>query len=704
MSRFSTLSGISAQALSQLCKPTVTALAVSAAAAALSGAPTAVSAEESIRTEAVQVTASRVERELLDVPMSVSVVTREELERETGKTVADFLDQIPGVEVMNDGSQGLKRLKIRGENAFRTLVMIDGQKVSEHKSMSGTPILIDPSQIERIEVIKGPASVLYGSDAIGGAVNIITKKGGVRPVEGYVTGGLDTSGSGKTAAGGVSGRWNGWSYRLNASTSSYGELETPVGKAANTEFSNRSGSAYLAYDLTENITVGGSLDSFDLKSKSGDQIDILEGKLKDFWVDIPEWKRTKGALFVDMKNLTDHLVRLRADVFRQRTIKQMENLVQPSITMRNYADNTLDQTGVSVQSDWQLGEHYLIAGYEYSHDDLAAASRFTISPMSGMIVSDTNEIYDAQMDTHALYLSAESPVTEAVRLNYGVRYTYVSGEADMRGSQKTMGSAQSTYGASHDSSDGHAVFNAGALWRLTDDLALRATWAQGYRYPTMQELYIDTEMGGGIAYSNPDLKPETSNNFEAGLRWTGDLANVDAAVFFTKAEDYITALAQDATGVTTRFENVGEATTYGLEGTVSLTSFPYGIEPYANLTLMRRKFEQNGFSTYDSGTPEITVRYGVKWSRTVSGLDLSTNLYADTMSGTKSSNLDPENETITRVGGATTFNLTGGIAFGPEKRYSLDAGFYNITDKLYTKSGAIYEAGRSAAVKFNAKF
>lgn len=694
--------------LSELCKPTLTALAVSAAAAALSGLPSVASAasdEESIRTEAVQVTASRVERELLDVPMSVSVVTQEDLERETGKTVADFLDQIPGVEVMNDGSQGLKRLKIRGENAFRTLVMIDGQKVSEHKSMSGTPLLIDPSQIERIEVIKGPASVLYGSDAIGGAVNIITKKGGVRPVEGFVTGGLDTSGSGKTAAGGVSGRANGWSYRLSASTNSYEELETPIGKVANTEFSNRSGSAYLAYDLTENITVGGSLDSFDLESKSADQIDILEGSLKDFWVDIPEWKRTKGALFVDMKNLTENLVRLRADVFRQRTTKQMENLVQPSITMRNYADNTLDQTGVSVQSDWQLGEHYLIAGYEYSHDDLAAASRFTISPMPGMIVSDTNENYDAQMDTHALYLSAESPVTEALRLNYGVRYTYVSGEADMRGSQKTMGSgAPTAYGASHDSSDGHAVFNAGALWRLTDDLALRATWAQGYRYPTMQELYIDTEMGGGIALSNPDLKPETSNNFEAGLRWTGDIANVDTAVFFTKAEDYITAIAQDATGVTTRFENVGEATTYGLEGTFSLTSLPYGVEPYVNLTLMRRKFEQNGFSTYDSGTPEITARYGVKWNRTVSGLDLSTNLYADTMSGTKSSNLDPDNETITSIGGATTFNLTGGIAFGPEKRYSLDAGFYNITDKLYTKTGAIYEAGRSAAVKFNAKF
>ena len=85
-----------------------------------------------------------------------------------------------GVRINNDGGQGIKRAKIRGEDAFRSLVMIDGQKISEQKSMSGSPILIDPAMVERIEVIKGPASVLYGSDAIGGAINIITKKGGTK--------------------------------------------------------------------------------------------------------------------------------------------------------------------------------------------------------------------------------------------------------------------------------------------------------------------------------------------------------------------------------------------------------------------------------------------------------------------------------------------------------------------------------------------
>lgn len=680
------------------------ALSGVAAAIALALSAGVVSAEDVVQTETVHVTASRVEQELMDVPMSVSVMTSEDIERESGKTIADYLDSIPGVEVQNDGSQGLKRIQIRGESTFRTLVMIDGQKVSEHKSMSGTPILVDPSQIERIEVIKGPASVLYGSDAIGGAVNIITKKGGRKPFEGYVTGGLDTSASGKTLAGGIAGHVNGWSYRINGSVEDFGELDTPVGKVENTEFTSRSGSLFLAYDINENIQVGGSFDTFDLESKSANQIGVLEGSMRDFYVDIPEWKRSKGALFVDMKNLTDNLVRLRMDTFYQKTTKQMENLVQPAamlLSMQNWADNDLRQTGFSVQSDWQLGEHYLVAGYEYSHDDLDAKSRFTMA--GGMM--DTRESYDAKQETHSVYASAESPVTDEFTLNYGVRYTWVSGEATMRG-QEVGNRPGAPYGEKNDASDGHAVFNLGAVWRVLDDVALRASWAQGYRYPTMQELYITTQMGGGIAYANPDLKPETSDNFEVGVRWESERVSLDAAVFYNMADDYITDVSignRPGYMSVTRFMNVGEATTYGLETTLSY-ALPYDLEPYVNLTLMRRKFEQNGISTYDSGTPEITSRLGVKWTPEWNGLHIRTDAYADVMSASDSSNLDPTDEEITHIGGATTFNLTGGVSFGKDDSYALDAGFYNIFDKKYTKSGSLYEPGRYFAVKFNAKF
>ena len=129
-------------------------LAAVAVLAAFSGLALQVHAQETVELDEVKVTAGRVEQELMDVNMSVSVITQEEIRRSSARNVGELLEDIPGVRINNDGGQGMKRIKIRGEDAFRTLVMIDGQKVSEHKSMSGSPMLIDPSMIERIEVIE----------------------------------------------------------------------------------------------------------------------------------------------------------------------------------------------------------------------------------------------------------------------------------------------------------------------------------------------------------------------------------------------------------------------------------------------------------------------------------------------------------------------------------------------------------------------
>ena len=120
--------------------------------------------EEPVKADDVYVTATRVEKELQDVPMSVSVMTSEDIKRSPARTIGELLQDVPGVEIRNSGGQGFKRISIRGENPNRVLILIDGQKLVENKSMDGTPLLIDPSNVERVEVIKGPASVLYGSD------------------------------------------------------------------------------------------------------------------------------------------------------------------------------------------------------------------------------------------------------------------------------------------------------------------------------------------------------------------------------------------------------------------------------------------------------------------------------------------------------------------------------------------------------------
>lgn len=653
-----------------------------------------VQAVESYKAQDVVVTASRVEQQLADVNMSVSVITSEDIAEMSGaKTIADLLEsKVPGIQVKNDGGQGIDRIKIRGEDAFRTLVMIDGQRISEQKSMSGVPLLIDPSQVERIEVIRGPASVLYGSDAIGGAINIITKKGGKKPLEASVSTGFNSSSNGKEASFSISGSHEGWNYRLGAGIQDHDDLDTPVGEMPHTDFSAKSADFFLSYDIDANKTIGISASHYDLDFSSGS---ITYANPDDFWVEVPEWKRTRGAIFGEFKNLTDNLVRVRIDVGHEQNKKLMTNHVAAGSSMmyvENNANNKLNTTSASIQTDWQLGEnHYLITGYEFSLDDLDANSSTYLSVMNKIISSKD---FDGKMTRHSVFATMDSSILDTLSLNYGLRYTWFDSEMDIK--------KGSNPDSSNDGSDGKVVFNLGATWKPIENLSLRANWSQGYRYPLLQELYVDTSMGmsSGSTLANPDLKPETSNNFEIGSRYSNGSLTLDAALFYSDADDYITTIP--ITDEISQYTNVGKAKTIGfeLDGSVKLGNF----EPYTTLTLLRREYQENGIKTTKSGTPKVTARYGVRYNTSYDGANLRADVYAISQSATESHDMVAEKPTITSYGGATTFNITAGASFGPQNAYSLDAGFYNITDKKYQNNGSIYEPGRHFAVKLNAKF
>lgn len=682
------------------CQKRILAAAVAAALFAIGAG--AAQADEYTTLAPVKVTASRVEQELKDVNMSVSVITQEEIRESNARTVGELLENVPGVRINNDGGQGIKRVKIRGESAFHTLVMIDGQKIGEQKSMSGSPLLISPSEIERIEVIKGPASVLYGSEAIGGAINIITKKGGTKPIGGELSAGMNTSASGKSASGSVYGSTNGWNYRLSASVEDDGELKTPAGDMFNTYFTSRAASGFVSYDITADAQVGGRLEYYDLEFGSSD----VSGGYPYFTVDVPKWERYKAGVFAEVKNISDNLVRVRTDAFYQRGNKSMVNTIGTRSGMRvsPLADNKLNQYGFSVQTDWRLGQnHYLIAGYEFNYDDLDATSqmwmRMPFPPGATFNkVSDNN--YDGYQMTNAVFASMETTLPFDLTANYGVRYTWVKSEMD----QVTRRQSSTASKSFPSLSDGKAVFNFGLLWNGIDDLTLRAAYSQGYQFPLLQNLYIDTAMGTGSSttLANPDLKPETSDNFELGARWSKHGVELDATTFYSDADDYIAVVALTG-GTTTQYQNIAKAKTWGLEMSASWEIGATGFEPYANLTWMRRQFNHNGMKTFKSGTPDFYGRYGVRWTGEYNGLGLRTDVYGFTQTAMKTlENNDPDKEL--RYGGATTFNMAAGVSFGPEKQYSLDAGFYNIFDKKYQNEGSIYEPGRYFSIKMNAHF
>ena len=591
---------------------------------------------------------------------------------------------------------------IRGEKTFSTLVMIDGQRITEQKSMSGTPILIDPSQVERIEVIKGPASVLYGSDALGGAINIITKKGnGKKAVEGTVTAGYNSSNDGGNASAQIFGTAGGWDYRIGASYEGGRDLKLAHGKAEGTDFETKSANAYLAYHVNDNHVFGASVDYFDLDFNSSSP----DMTLDEFYVHVPEWKRLKVGAFDEIRYVNKYLSKIRTDVFYQKATKYMDNHVGafmgPGKFMinDNAADNTLKQFGASIQADWTLTDKlYLITGYDLSYEKLDAESTsFTRGNMGRPINMDKYLFYRGNLLTQALYASADYNVTDTVTLNFGTRYTYV--RTDMKqadGYSISSGKTSNIQQTTGKKTDGQFVFNAGVLWHPRNDLTLRAAWSQGFRVPLLQERYVDTTMGQTrtVRVGNPDLKPEKSNNFEIGARWVSGPATVDAAIFYNRVTDLITA--KPINKKTSMMMNVAKSETIGMEFTGSYLLGNSGFEPHLAFALLHRTYKENGESTSKTGRPGFTATYGVKWAGDVNWGRARADLFARSSSSAEDS--------VNRYSGWTTLNLTGGFDFGPQNRYSINAGFYNILNKDYVTPFSFYEAGRYGEVKFVARF
>lgn len=658
----------------------------------LSGLATTALADADVKLKKTVVSATRTEQDLQMAPASISVVDQEEIKRKGYTTIADILQDIPGVEVFDQSLAGSKRINIRGESGARVLIMVDGQKITEQKSMDGAPLLVDPAIIERIEVIKGPASVLYGSEAIGGAVNIITIKGGDRPIQTAANVTFDSSTDGFTESLSLYGGKNGFHYRVTGSYSDQDNRDTPDGELEESDSRRKSGSGHFGYE-TEKYSVGLGLEAFDSEVDSPPT--EVNGAL--FNLNLPEWSRNKGSLFVDVKDVSARIKKIHADVFAQETKKDFEqemniNMGPMGIITQNI--NTFnDQNSYGFNSQIDIiahADHYLVGGYSFNRDTVDADTRIGFNMPMFPVMS---YFHEATIDTHAVFLQDEWMLPHNFILTFGGRQTWISSELeDTDDRSSTTGKV----------TDSQPVFSAGLVWSGIEDLTLRGLASQGYRFPDLNKLFIGTAHGGSITLANQELDPETSNNVEIGARYNNDAWDMDITAFMSFAEDYITTRRINA--ATSQFSNVNEARTHGLEARLAYTFLPLNLTPYITGTWTRRKFESPGFSTWDTNTPEFSGRLGLRWQSDMAGRDAT--LWTDAWMRA-ATDADDENSDGTRSTNNAwqTANLGMGFDFGKDRQYHVSLNLNNIFDQSYrTAQNSLDEAGFHAVVRVGMAF
>ncbi|MGA7674473.1 MAG: TonB-dependent receptor [Rhizomicrobium sp.] len=488
--------------------------------------------------ETVVVTATRTLQPLEVTGTSMSIVTAADIDMQQIDIVSDVLAQTPGLTVVRNGGVGQPTdILMRGAETGQTLVLVDGVRINDPSATTGEAILGDvlANGIDRIEVLRGPQSTLYGSDAIGGVVDIVTKRGGDQPFALHLRaegGSFDTYHF-NVAASGTSG-----AVEYGAAANYYG---TNGISAADSKNGNSEPDGYHHFGATGNLRwhVADAV-SFDARlyyTRARDSFDGYPPPTYTFQ-DTHEYGKdvllaAYGGVNVSLLDgwFSNRLAVLRTDSDRKEfdpTLTPMEDFFAKGGATR------LEYQGV-IEAD---GDNEIVFGAETETTTLLTHSIYdpTLQPTEG---SDRiNGIY-AQWQTRPL---------EALTLTGGVRHD----------DDKEFG--------------GHNSVKIAGAWQALAATTLRANYGDGFKAPSLYELFSE--------YSNPieALKPEIAKGWEAGV--DQGVGGVRASLTYferrtTDQIDFFSCYGMTSAACTLRaaqggyYYNVGRSRATGVEAAVS---------------------------------------------------------------------------------------------------------------------------------------
>ena len=454
----------------------------------------------------VVVTATRRERNLKNVPITVQVITAEEIQKSQAPDFQSFLEnEFSGINFTNEG--GMPNINMMGFGGKYVLFLMDGERMAGETFDNIDYDRIDLENIERIEVIKGASSSLYGSNALGGVINIITKDA-QKPLELSANYLYNTQEDHKTNLSvGTKQRWGSvrvpvfYNFRQPYIIVDKEPLKTykngephysQMGELNVAGFTNYGASPKLTFDLSPKWNLSLAPSYYFSERNAGTQ---SSKKLRD------RYYNYSGALKSDYKITDSKTLSLSAAYDRYDKYKYYVLLNEKD---KSYENSILRVGGQYNQNIKE--KHSLVAGAEVNSDELLSF-RFT----------NSGEEAKKNAQNYALFTQQEWALSEDFTLVTGVRMDY------------------------------HSLFQQYLTYRLSgmfkiDAFTLRGGYASGFRSPTLKELYTNWfhPWGGGFQImGNKKLTPETSHNTTFSVDFNAKKWNITAITQFSKVKDKI---------------------------------------------------------------------------------------------------------------------------------------------------------------------
>ena len=688
-----------------------------------------------LNLQQVTISATRQEQDVASVPSTVTVHTREELDRNNVNSIKDLVRYEPGVSVGGAGQRsGLTGYNIRGIDGDRVLTQVDGVQVPD--GFFNGPYAqtnrnyVDPEIVKRVEILRGPASVLYGSSAIGGAVSYYTldpddiikpgKEVGARLKTGYSSADDSWLTSGTVA--GRTGEFDGLlhlSQRNGHETESYGETGgTGLNRSeANPEDvrttnvlaklgwnytdDSRFGLTYEHYkddrDTNQLSAVGGPFNAgrgFGFyKSRTGNDTITRErfGLEHSFGLD---------------STLADH-IKWTLNYQIAKTDQSTEEIYAPSRTVLRTRETTYKdrQWVFDAQADKSFAiadtDHRITYGTTLKQNKVTglrtgsgtcltvAGSCRTIGAASATdTLTAASDFPDPTINTYSLFAQDEISWNNWTFLP-GARYDYTQLKPHTTNEFLVTADQSGNGVVSDDTKTWHRLSpKFGTTYSFNDNYTWYGQYAEGFRTPTAKALYgrFENLSGGYQVEPNPDLKPEKSKSYETGLRGQFEVGTFDVAVFYNKYRDFIdeNAITPGYTETTFQSNNIKHATIKGLElkGRLNLDNFgaPNGLYTQGSVSYLHGRNDDSG-QPLNSINP-LTGVFGLGYDQeTYGGLLSWTLVKRKTRVDSTSFNTPDGTSTQFKTPGYGVLDLAGFYKVTDD--LTLNAGLYNLTDKKY---------------------
>ena len=648
-------------------------------------------------------TATKTEKNIDGVSASVIVITQKDIERISASTLKDVFEKIPSINAQfgrfpHPSSASKASVSIRGAGANGTLILIDGKRLSGETEGPYELNRIPAAMIERIEIVKCSMSTLYGSDAIGGVINIITKKVDKNSSTLDVKYGQNGHGEAKEKNVNftTSGTKEDIKYKLFGSiidTSSYSKNKSYTQVATNpttgavlaanpqngisgtnkVTFSDdanvKNVGTRIEKNLNDNVTLGFDLNYLD-EDREGTYIGSAAfsggGLIKNTPVNSEDNNR-RFDVSSDLKYQINDDLSGQTKVYRSYYKKRNETTpitFAGPVSTKFSANVTID----TIESNLTYSLHdsnIITTGVEFREETRDSSA---INP-----VPSSSDFITKKVKYESLFIQDELALTDSLNATMGARYDRIS------------------------NADNKATIQAGLVQKLTENINLRANYAQGYRTPDIAELYVVSpsykdgkRFGSDVIYGPKttayDLKPEQSQTFEIALSNRLEKLFSEIVLFNTKIDDKI-ELVSYGSGNAKYYtsENLDKVDIKGVELNLDYTLNDSAV---LNFNLTYLDTEDKSTNKELIFTPDLSASLGFNYkilSNVATNLSLRYlgEQYSDTQNNAKT-----DDYTLVDVG----------VKYDVNKTLTLYTGIDNIFDKkieeeLGTNVGAYYFAG-----------